>query len=160
MKKAIISDSSSLIMLGKLGRIDLLANLFNQVIIPSRVAEEISAKEDEVAKLTLPHPLFIIEKSSNSTLLLLLDSILDYGEAEAIALAEEQQKLLLVDEKKARSIAKKRKVKFIGLLGLLIANKKNGYVSVQEVIEIKDQIKILGFRISSKLEDDFMKLLM
>ncbi|QLQ32519.1 MAG: hypothetical protein HZT40_14055 [Candidatus Thiothrix singaporensis] len=100
MTTAVISDSSSLIMVGKLKRLDLLTNLFQQIIIPHRVATEIQAKEDGVASLILTHPLFSIAATTRHELLAMLDGTLDYGEAEAIALADEYQLILLVDEKK------------------------------------------------------------
>ena len=79
MSHAIISDSSSLIMVARLKRLDLLTNLFQHIHIPQRVAEEITAKEDAVARLVLNHPDFSILVSSNHTLLTLLDGTLDYG---------------------------------------------------------------------------------
>ena len=105
MTEVIVSDSSSLIMAGKLARLDLLENLFGQVIIPARVAEELAVKEDGVAKLVLAHPAFSIANTTDRELLEFLDGTLDYGEAEAIALARERAVILLVDEKKARKIA-------------------------------------------------------
>jgi predicted nucleic acid-binding protein len=58
MSHAIISDSSSLIMAARLGRLDLLTNLFQQIHVPQRVTQEITAKEDAVARLVLNNPAF------------------------------------------------------------------------------------------------------
>ncbi|MGB3917589.1 MAG: hypothetical protein WBL07_09130 [Thiothrix litoralis] len=159
MSAAIISDSSSLIMVGKLERLDLLTNLFQQIIIPQRVAEEITAKEDGVAKHVLTHPLFVISATTNHALLALLDGTLDYGEAEAIALAKEHQMILLVDEKKARKIAKNMHLKIIGLLGVLILNRNHGYLTKEEAIALLEQVKAMDFRLSAKLETDFLSRL-
>jgi predicted nucleic acid-binding protein len=54
---------------------------------------------------------------------------LDPGEAEAIALAIElKADLLLLDERKGRNIAARLGVRSIGILGILIDAKQNGYV--------------------------------
>lgn len=159
MSHAIISDSSSLIMVARLERLDLLTNLFQHIHIPQRVAEEITAKEDAVARLVLNHPDFSILVSSNHTLLTLLDGTLDYGEAEALTLAQEKQLLLLIDEKKGRQIAKNMGLKIIGLLGVLLLNFRRGHLPHTEVLDLLAQIKRMDFRLSAKLESDFLQQL-
>lgn len=156
MTNAVISDSSSLIMVGKLGRLDLLTNLFQQIIIPQRVAAEIQAKEDSVSGLVLSHPLFSVSATTRHELLALLDGTLDYGEAEAIALTDEYQMILLVDEKKARKAAKNMGLKIIGLLGVLLLNHRHAHITEQDAILMLEQVKANGFRISMKLEADFI----
>ena len=164
MSHAIISDSSSLIMVARLKRLDLLTNLFQHIHIPQRVAEEITAKEDAVARLVLNHPDFSILVSSNlvssnHTLLTLLDGTLDYGEAEALTLAQEKQLLLLIDEKKGRQIAKNMGLKIIGLLGVLLLNYRRGHLLQADVMGLLAQIKRMDFRLSAKLESDFLQQL-
>ena len=85
MSQAIISDSSSLIMAARLGRLDLLTNLFQQIHVPQRVRQEIMAKEDAAIHLLLENPTFTVVATTNHSLLALLDGTLDYGEAEAVA---------------------------------------------------------------------------
>lgn len=159
MNQAIISDSSSLIMVARLERLDLLTQLFEHIHIPQRVAQEIAAKEDCVARLLLSHPNFSVMASSNPTLLILLDGVLDYGEAEALTLAQEKQLLLLIDEKKARQIAKNMGLKIVGLLGVLLLNHRRGYLSETEVLKLLAQLKQMDFRLSTRLENDFIKQL-
>ncbi|MEB4591768.1 hypothetical protein VSS37_12315 [Candidatus Thiothrix sp. Deng01] len=156
MTTAVISDSSSLIMVGKLKRLDLLANLFQQIVIPHRVATEIQAKEDGVASLILAHPLVSIAATTRHELLALLDGTLGHGEAEAIALADEHQMILLVDEKKARKAAKNMGLKIIGLLGVLLLNHRRTHITGQDAILMLEQVKAMGFRVSARLESDFM----
>lgn len=159
MSHAIISDSSSLIMAARLGRLDLLTNLFQHIHVPQRVAEEITAKEDAVARLVLNHPAFSVVASTNHTLLALLDGTLDYGEAEALALAQEKQLLLLIDEKKGRKIAKNMGLKIIGLLGILLLNHRRGHIPQAGALDLLAQIKQMDFRLSAKLEHDFLQQL-
>jgi uncharacterized protein len=159
MSQAIISDSSSLIMVTKLERLDLLLNLFAHIYIPQRVAEEITAKESNVARAVLNHPAFSVIASTDHDLLALLDGTLDYGEAEALALAQEKQLLLLIDEKKGRKIAKNMGLKIIGLLGVLLLNQRRGHIPATEVLDLLAQIKRMDFRLSAKLESDFLQQL-
>lgn len=141
MSHAIISDSSSLIMVARLERLDLLTNLFQHIHIP----------------VTFPD--FSILTSTNLTLLTLLDGTLDYGEAEALTLAQEKQLLLLIDEKKGRQIAKNMGLKIIGLLGVLLLNYRRGHLSQTEIMALLAQIKRMDFRLSAKLEKDFLQQL-
>jgi len=46
--QTIVSDTTTLIILGKIDRYDLLKNLFSKIYIPSIVVKEISAKSDGV----------------------------------------------------------------------------------------------------------------
>lgn len=85
--------------------------------------------------------------------------MLDYGEAEALTLAQEKQLLLLIDEKKARQIAKNMGLKIVGLLGVLLLNHKRGYLSETEVLKLLAQLKQMDFRLSTRLENDFIKQL-
>jgi predicted nucleic acid-binding protein len=156
MSHAIISDSSSLIMAARLGRLDLLTNLFQQIHVPQRVTQEITAKEDAVARLVLNDPSFMVVASTNHSLLTLLDGTLDYGEAEAVALAQEKQWLLLIDEKKGRKIAKNMGLKIIGLLGVLLLNHRRGHIPQTEALDLLAQLKRMGFRLSVTLENDFL----
>lgn len=159
MKTAIVSDNSSLIMLGKLQRVDLLTHLFESISIPARVAKEIKAKEDDVAKQILDHPSFKVEASSKLKLLSFLDGTLDYGEPKAIALARENGIILLVDEKKARKVAKNMGLKIIGLLGILLLNKRHQHITREDALNLLEQIKQMDFRLSVKLESDLISRL-
>lgn len=156
MSQAIISDSSSLIMAARLGRLDLLNNLFQQIHVPQRVRQEIMAKEDAAIHLLLENPTFTVVATTNHSLLALLDGTLDYGEAEAVALAQEKQWLLLIDEKKGRKIAKNMGLKIIGLLGVLLLNYRRGHILKTEAIDLLAQLKQMGFRLSVTLENDFL----
>ena len=84
----IVSDSTALIILFDLERVELLENLFEVVYISPIILEEISVKYPVVL------PNFIkIEKLKESTLFNSLKMLLDLGESEAIALAKEKASL-------------------------------------------------------------------
>lgn len=69
---------------------------------------------------------------------------LGLGESECLVLAHEiSNSVLLIDDKKARKIAKLESVKFVGTLGILISAKQKGYVDlIKPLIERLEVEKI------------------
>ena len=159
MRVSIISDTSSLIIFSKLERFDLLTSLFEQVLVPSRVYEETLKKEDNLASLIDANSFFKVTTSKNTQLLKQLDGILDYGEAEAIALAKSFDYPLLIDEKKGREIAIGLDIKIIGFLGVLLLHHKKEMLTTEQAVSLVSKAKKSHFRLSVRLEKQFMKRL-
>ena len=159
MMESIVSDTTTPIILGKLGRFDLLERLFSKIYIPKEVMREISKKSDGVCEEIEKNELFEVKEIENMAFFSLLNGILDRGESEAIVLAKELKLILLIDEKKGRSIAKDMGLNIIGLLGILILNVKKQNISKEEAVVILEKIKELKFRVSRKLEDNYLKLM-
>jgi len=157
--KSIVSDTTTLIILGKLGRYDLLENLFSKIYIPQEVMREIDIKSDGVYEAIEKNSLFETKEIKDMALFALLDGILDKGESEAIVLAKELELILLIDEKKGRGIAKNMGLSIIGLIGVLILNVKKSLISNQEALVILEEIKGLKFRVSQKLEESFLGMI-
>ncbi|MEA3374321.1 MAG: hypothetical protein U9Q62_11615 [Campylobacterota bacterium] len=150
----IISDSTTLIILSDLGRIDLLENLFSKLYMPQAVHEEMTVKKG----VRLPDFMQVVTVK-NSELLESLKLLLDDGESEAIALAVEKSLPLIIDEKKGRKIALNAGVKIIGLLGIIYLNIRREFMTQDEAgIFLNDAIKH-GYRINAKLIDDMFKSL-
>ncbi len=142
----IVSDSSSLIILSEMERWDLLQNIFDDIIIPGAVYQEVTAKRD------IKLPKFILVKSpEDNGLISTFKMLLDKGESEAIALAIELESDLIIDEKKGRRIAIGQGINVIGLLGIIYLNVKKGFLSENEAHEILDEVVERGFRISNRL---------
>lgn len=80
-----------------------------------------------------------------------MNSLIDKGEASAIGLALELNKdaLLILDDYKARRIAKDMGIRFTGTLGVLALAKQKG--ELHELKPILDSIIDKGFRISPHL---------
>jgi predicted nucleic acid-binding protein len=117
----VIADTTPVNYLVLIQAVDLLPRLFGQVLIPPAVFAELKDPET-------PSPVRAWLASAPSwlqvqTLRSHPDPELDYldaGEREAIALAEElKADQLLVDEMDARKEAARRKLPFIGTLGIL-----------------------------------------
>lgn len=148
----IVSDSSTLIILFDLQKTFYLSNIFKTVYIPRVVFEEISAKQD----IKLPN--FIkVKDIRDKKELKVLKSLLDNGESEAILLAKEMDKVLIIDEKKGRKIAKNYGLKIIGLLGIILLNYKKGFIDKSQAKDFLKEVIDNGFRISKNLQEQFFK---
>ena len=129
----IVSDTSPLIILKKSGAMQILEKLFEEVIIAGEVRGELYRKE----RVFFEKASFIkTVEVKNRDLVRVLATIVDEGEAEAIALALEKKHPLLVDDFKGRRLAESLEMKYIGTLGLLkIAKDREIIREVRPVIE-------------------------
>jgi len=136
-----IADTSCLILLDKIGRIDLLESVFGKITVTRRVAYEFQKQLPESFEITNP-------QDDNYQKLLM--SFLDSGEASVIALAVEQKDcLLIIDESRGRREVKSLGLKFTGTLGVLLIAKEKGII--KSVTELIDEIGRTNFRISEAL---------
>lgn len=141
MPGIIISDTSCLILLEKLGRLELLKSVFGKVIITQVVANEFEKVIPEFIQ---------IENPKDKNYQRILESFLDQGEASAIALAlEKENPLVIIDDYKARREAKHLRLKFTGTVGILVIAKETGVIN--SVTEILDEILKTDFRVSEAL---------
>ena len=147
MQKVIISDTSCLILLDKIGELELLQTLFGRITITNEIADEFNKE--------LPN-WFSIQAPKNQMYQVILEASLDKGEASAIALAvEEKDCLLIIDDSKGRKYAEKLRINITGTLGILINAKLSGHIaSVKPLLE---KIKKTDFRITSDLESSILK---
>ena len=153
--KLIVSDSTTIIILLNIERIDILENLFDEVCIPAKVYDEVVIEED----IILESSFFIKKEIKDKALYKLLSRSLDAGECEAIVLAKEMKLSLIIDEKKGRKIASNLGINIMGFLGLLLLNHKKKYLSEDEIIEVYYSAKKASFRVSQRLEEKFFTLL-
>ena len=150
----IVSDSTALIVLFDLDRVELLENLFEVVYITPTVFEEISVK------YPVALPSFMrVEKLKDDELFNSLRILLDLGESEAIALAKEKNLLIIIDEKRGRKIARGLGLKVIGLLGVVYLNVKKGFLTKREAVSFVENAIEHGYRISRKMVDDVLDAL-
>ena len=151
----IISDTSPINYLILIRQIDLLPQLFEQIIIPQAVYNELS---DSLAPLpvqtwTVDTPNWLkIQPVSQPTDE--IANLLDPGESEAIILAQElNADLLLLDDMKARRIAKERGLVITGILGILDQATSMKLINLPNVVQ---SLKNTSFWASDSL---FQKLL-
>jgi len=150
----IVSDSTTLIVLLDLERTALLSNLFDSIIIPPSVYDEITIKN----KNTLPSWI-VVQEVEDSEMLEALKLLLDRGESEAIALALTLKMPLIIDEKKGRNIALREGLEILGLLGIVYLNIKKEYMNIAEARVFVEDAVAHGYRISTALiEQMFTRL--
>jgi predicted nucleic acid-binding protein len=145
----VVSDTSPINYLLLVGQIDLLPRLFQQIIIPDVVRDEML---DPGAPLVLrqwianPPSWLTIQTVSviDETL-----SSLDPGEQAAITLAQTlPADLLIIDERLGRQSASNRGIPVIGTLGILDDAADRGWIDLAETI---DRLQQTNFRISRRI---------
>ena len=154
----IVSDTTPISELAKVGRLHLLADLFGTVIIPPQVFEELSAGNHPAAAVVSQLDwLDIREVDATSTQSLMQLNNLDLGESAAIILAEAlKAEQLLIDERAARKVARSRNLPVIGTVGLLILAKQRGLIE-----SVKTELNALmsnGMRLSEQVYQDALML--
>lgn len=141
-----VSNTSPLIVLDRIGQVDLLTRLFDTVFLPPAVVSELGPD------FTLPERIVI--KAGVPTRV--FTSSLGRGEVEAISLALEiTPNYLIIDDSAARLVAERHGVNVVGTLGLLLAAKRRGFIS-----EVKPLLEILsesGFRMTEDLANQVLR---
>ncbi len=153
----IVSDTSIITNLIQLDHLSLLEKLYGEIVIPKRVFDEL-AKIPGQAVIVQNIPWLSIKSTSEQVTYDQLKEQLDAGESEAIALALElNADLLLIDERRGRSIARQHGILVSGLLGVMIEAKSKGYISRAKPL-LDKLILDIGFWISPKLYQDVLKI--
>jgi predicted nucleic acid-binding protein len=154
----IVSDTTPIISFLKINGLDILQKMYGTIVIPSAVYNEIISNKAFPAETEIiKNCQFIILKNiQNDIEVEALSNSLDKGESEAIILFEDlKADLLLVDERKARSIAKDRGITIVGTLGILIEAKRIGYV--KELRPLLETLISNNIRINKALFDEIIK---
>lgn len=140
--RIIIADTSSLIALSKINQLGLLKELYGEVSITTEVAKEFGER--------LPNWI-LVEKVKDKEKVALLELKLDKGESSAIAFALEQENsLLIIDERKGREAARKMGLNYTGILGVILKAKEEKVIdSVKSLIE---KLERVDFRMSDALK--------
>ncbi len=149
----VVSDTSPISNLIQIGRFELLGQLFNEVIVPPFVHNEILALAHFNIDLTSYNQAswLRIQQPKNNVSVQNLLKVLDRGEAEAITLAKElNANLLLIDERIGTKKAREIGLNTIGLLGLLIDAKTQKLIP--EVKLILTELEQVGFYIKPQLK--------
>lgn len=162
MSGIIIADASPLIALACIDRLQLLQQMYQRVVIPSAVKDELRIESDMPGAKALREALSkgwigVVASSPKTEAKRELMQLLDEGETEAILLAESiQYRFLLIDERKGRDIAIQRGITIAGTGAILLAAKKSNLIqSVRKELEC---LKRIGYRLSPKLMNKLLSL--
>jgi len=146
MTDLIVADSTCLIGLERIDKIDLLPQMYSQVIIPPQVQKEFG----------LSFAWLIVKNPQNIGMVDSLKLMVDDGESEAIALAYELGYRLVVDDKQARNIAKRLDIEIIGTVGILVKAKQLGLID--QLLTILEALENKGFYLSQSLKTEALIL--
>ncbi len=162
----VIADASPLIALATIEQLSLLQDLYEVVIIPVAVEQELKLNSDMPGARQLKQAvddgwIKVNRNTFSSATLKPLLQILDLGETEAILLTESLKKsqtyrFLLIDESKGRKVAKKRGIKIAGTGAVLMAAKNKGYI--RSVKDTLDAMQDNGYRLSKRLRERLILL--
>ena len=123
-----VSNASPLIASAKIGRLDLLRDIFDEVYIPPTPARDIYAP----------------------------GATLGAGEAAAIALARELDVTVILDDRAARRAAVQLEVACVGSAGVAIRAKQQGLLP--EARPLLQQLRVARLRLSAATYDELLRL--
>lgn len=147
----VVSDTSPILNLALIDRLDLVAEQFGSVVIPHHVWEELLDGEEGVPAIERARSRGIlhVEPIEESRLYVEFRRELDRGEAAAIQMAiDRNADLLLVDEREARQVARRQDVRVTGVVGVLIRAARNGTADIESSL---DDLREAGFWLSDEL---------
>lgn len=155
--RIVVSNTTPLIALAWLRRLDLLPTLFTTVHIPEAVRDEVRRRPQATSLVELEGFSWLTVRPVTNLLAvdLLLDQ-LDVGESQAIVLAHElSANLLLMDERRGRRRALQSGIKVVGTLGILIEARQQGLVG--PLRPMLDLLRKLPFHMSDVLYAEVLR---
>ena len=152
----IVSNSTALIYLGKIGRLELLRIFFKKVAIPKAVFDEVvvQGKKDKHIDAVLVEEAIKngwIEIKETEIFPQLKEFGIDRGEMEAISLSLALKAAILLDQTHARIAAKAFGLKPKGTLFILLKALKTKKISFDEFIDYLEKLVYIGFRMKEEV---------
>ncbi len=166
--KVAVSNSGPLIHLALAGLLEFVLKLYNLIIIPQSVYDEIVIRGKEEGHSDA----FILEQAINNEKIKveqvkkenrnIASSKLHHGEIDAILLAlQSKVEIILLDDEEARLFARKLDIEVKGTLGILIELFNHGFFDLEEALQYLKKINVtmyLSSDIYSLVENKLNKL--
>ena len=154
----VVSDSTVLIGLAKIGKLELLKQIFGEILIPNAVFVEVvekgrgrpGGKEVENAK-------WIRKRTVRDRRTVeMFFAEMGRGEAEVLALGKEMHAdWFLLDDERARNTATSAGFHVIGLGGILLLAKQLEFVS--SLKPLLDELESKNFRLGIKIRKEILR---
>lgn len=154
-----VVNSSPIITLAKIGKLEFLHKIFGIVIIPEQVYKEVLSKPDYseaiAIKRCVEHEKWLkVQKSKE------INGNLGIGESSSIGLASKLKHILIIDDKKAAFIAGTLGVECHGTLYVILESLKRGLIKdKKEAIYIVEQLVNNNLYLSTETLSAFYSLL-
>lgn len=160
----VVSDTTPIISLLKINKLNLLEKLFGEVVIPKGVFSELTDNplyKNEAESVQKSEFIKIVDTIDENYVALLRRSTgLDLGESEAIYISDnEKESLLLMDELRGREVAARMGIRIMGTIGILMSAYKNNLLTKNEIENSIDILKDNGRHISEKLYNQLIDLI-
>jgi predicted nucleic acid-binding protein len=167
----IVSDSSPLIYLARVGALNLLHQFFGDVVLPESVRVEVvnnglklKAPDALVIKHILDTENWLKEKRLTPAQKSLArnlseNTMLDITDGDAIILARALKVPLLVDDREAVAVCRLVRVKTIGTLGVIIQAIKKEILLKKDGKRLIDGLVDQGFYLSVEVYREAMNIL-
>lgn len=148
--RKVVCNTTPILSLLKLGRLHLLKNIYEEIIIPHAVYDEIEVGKNWEYYTDLSKEIWVTIKDINNTGTLEYFLDLDRGEAEVIILAKEiKADLVILDETLGRRYAKQFDLTLTGTVGILLKAKQNGLI--ESVGRLLNELISKGVWLSPKI---------
>lgn len=152
----VVSDTTPIISLIKIEKLELLKNLFGEILIPEAVFRELTTNNlfSDEAEIVKKCEFLNVVSVQNKKSLEVLQKItgLDDGESESIIIVDEQKSdLLIMDERKGRKVAEKMGITLTGTVGILIQAFNEKMISADDVKLCLQNMRNQNIRISESL---------
>jgi len=149
---AVVLDAGPLIALARIGKLDLLPALFDDIVVPPAVHREVTSDQTLPGAVAMERAAGLkVAEVGDREAVERLASSLDAGEAEVLSLARELGATAVIDERRGRRLAAELGVPQTGTVGILLVAKRRGLIS--SVRPLLDQLTANGIRLSSLLYD-------
>lgn len=150
--KVAVSNSGPLIHLTIVGLLELVFKLYDVILIPQSVYNEIVVKGKEeghsdaiILEQAISNEKIKVEKVKSDTQKI-STSKLHQGEINAILLAlQSEVEIILLDDEEARIFARKLKIKVKGTLGILIELFKQKFLKLEEALKYLKKINAIMY---------------
>ena len=151
----VVSNSSPLVNLSRIGRLSILKHLYGTIFIPGAVFYEVATKGSGMpgSSDVVSADWIVVRRIIDETQLCILNYDLDPGESESIVLSiQEAADLLIMDERMGREKARHLGLAYTGTVGVLVEAKAKGLID--QVLPVIEELRLkAGFRLSESLVD-------
>lgn len=142
--RRVIVNTTPIIVLAEIGKLELLRELYGEITIPTAVYNEVLEKASDWIH---------VEKINSPESYAMYKAKLHAGEVEVMILAQQDPKadLLIIDDNAAKKTAKFLGLTVTGTMGVLLRAKREGLID--KVAPLLDKIRENGFYLSEKVVD-------
>jgi len=155
--RAAVSDSTPLIYLAKIGRLDIIRDVFQKIYVPEAVTQGKALNMSDASIIEKAVGTWIIKERVEPEVdaeysFLDNNTRLGNGEKEALKLCKQlDAAYFIADDREARRVSSILNIKPIGTCGTVVQAFRQGSITKKEALRVIDDLVKVGFRISSTL---------